>query len=61
MARYKPEIILLRNGDRQVPFQSLLENEYRLIYQDEELRLYAQQAVLERANSAGSSSMVKTL
>jgi hypothetical protein len=37
----KPGVILLRNDGREVPFQALLGTEYRLVYQDVAVRLYA--------------------
>ena len=52
MSRFKPEIILLRNDTRAVPFQGFLDNGYRLIYQDERQRLYADKATIKRADSA---------
>jgi hypothetical protein len=36
-----PGLILLRNDTRVVPFKSLLETEYRLVYYDSAHRLYA--------------------
>ena len=41
ISEIKPEIILLKNDGRQVPFQRLLEDQYRLIYLDVRHRLYA--------------------
>jgi hypothetical protein len=40
LRRLKPEIILLRNQSDEVILGDLLENEYRLIYQDQKHRLY---------------------
>jgi hypothetical protein len=57
MARFKPEIILLRNDIREGPFQELLENEYRLVYQDESQRLYAERATIRRLDLAKRSSL----
>jgi hypothetical protein len=57
MARYKPEVILLPNDTREVPFQEMLEADYRMIYQDEKLRLYAERAAIRQADS-GQRSMV---
>ena len=42
----KPELVLLANNTRAVPFDDLLAAEYRLVYQDDEHRLYAQKAVI---------------
>jgi hypothetical protein len=57
MARYKPEVVLLPNDTREVPFQEMLEADYRMIYQDEKLRLYAERAAIRQADS-GQRSMV---
>lgn len=51
MSRFRPEIILLRNDTREVPFQQLLDTEYRMIYQDDRQRLYADRATIKRADS----------
>ena len=42
----KPEVILLANNARAVPFDDLLAAEYRPVYQDDKHRLYAQKAVI---------------
>jgi hypothetical protein len=55
MAQYKPELILLPNHTQEVPFQELLEADYRMIYQDEKVRLYADRATIRRADSAQRS------
>jgi len=52
MSRFKPELIMLRNDTREVPFQDLLDNGYRLIYQDERQRLYTDRTTIKRAASA---------
>jgi hypothetical protein len=52
MSRFKPELIMLRNDTREVPFQDLLDGGYRLIYQDERQRLYAERTTINRADSA---------
>ena len=52
MSRFKPEIILLHNDSRVVPFQEILNAEYRLIYQDASQRLYAERATIKRAESS---------
>ncbi len=36
----KPEIILLANDRREVPFEELLQRDYRMVYVDRENRLY---------------------
>ena len=58
MSRFKPEIILLRNDTREVPFQDFLDHGYRLIYQDERQRLYADKPTLKRADSAEAQHRV---
>lgn len=55
MSQYKPEIILLRNDTREVPFQNLLDTEYRVIYQDDRQRLYAERTTIKRADAAERS------
>jgi hypothetical protein len=40
MRTYQPEIILLANDGREVPFQRFLEREYHLAYFDSQHRLY---------------------
>ena len=45
----KPGVILLGNGARALPFDDLLTAEYRLVYQDDKLRLYAQKSVIAQA------------
>ena len=52
LSRFKPEIILLRNDTREVPFQDFLDHGYRLIYRDERQRLYADRTTIKRADSA---------
>jgi hypothetical protein len=56
MARYRPEVILLRNDTREVPFQDLLQADYRMIYQDEAQRLYASRATIKQAEEAESQA-----
>jgi hypothetical protein len=50
MAQIKPGLILLRNDTREVPFQSLLDSDYRLVYEDADHRLYANTTVIRKAN-----------
>ncbi len=45
----KPGVILLANDARAVPFDDLLTSEYRLVYQDDKHRLYAQKSVIAQA------------
>jgi hypothetical protein len=54
MSRFKPEVILLRNHTSEEPFQELLDANYRMIYQDDKLRLYADRTTIRRADSAQS-------
>ncbi|MHB8522301.1 MAG: hypothetical protein ACYDH9_16295 [Limisphaerales bacterium] len=49
MRQIKPEIILLRNGARDLPFQDLIDAEYRLVYQDSDHRLYTTKSLAKRA------------
>jgi hypothetical protein len=46
----KPGLILLGNTGLEVPYQSLLNSEYKLVYRDEKELLYAHRSI---ANSAG--------
>jgi hypothetical protein len=45
----KPGIILLGNATHQTPYYSLLQGEYRLIYEDDTVRLYALKSVIQQA------------
>jgi hypothetical protein len=45
----KPGIILLSSTTRQTPYYSLLQGEYRLIYEDDDVRLYALKSVIQQA------------
>ena len=49
MRAIKPEVILLRNDTREVPFQGLIDAEYRVVYQDADHRLYTQRALAKQA------------
>jgi hypothetical protein len=49
MKAIKPEVILLRNDAREVPFQELLDAQYRVVYQDAQHRLYTQRALAKQA------------
>lgn len=49
MRAVSPEVVLLRNDTREVPFQDMLEAEYRVVYQDSQHRLYTQKALAKRA------------
>jgi hypothetical protein len=45
----KPGLIMLANDTRAVPFQDLLEKEYRMVYQDDKHRLYAHRSIASKA------------
>jgi len=45
----KPEVILLRNDTREVPFQDLIDAEYRVVYQDADHRLYTKKSLAKQA------------
>jgi hypothetical protein len=45
----KPELILLRNDTREVPFQDLFDAEYRMVYQDGGHLLYAKKSLAKAA------------
>jgi hypothetical protein len=45
MDTFKPGLVLLKNDTRQMPFQDLLNSEYRLVYEDPDLRLYAHKTI----------------
>ena len=45
----KPEVILLRNDAREVPFQELIDAEYRVVYQEAEHRLYTTKTLAKQA------------
>jgi 4-amino-4-deoxy-L-arabinose transferase-like glycosyltransferase len=45
----KPEVILLRNDAREVPFQDLIDAEYRVVYQDTQHRLYTKKSLTKAA------------
>lgn len=46
--RFKPGVIALRNDTRELPFQDLLDAEYRLVYRDAENRLYAHRSIANK-------------
>jgi hypothetical protein len=48
--KFKPGLIALRNDTRELPFQDLLDTEYRLVYHDAENRLYAHRSIANKAN-----------
>jgi hypothetical protein len=52
LAARKPDLVLWRNETRVLPFDDLLQADYRLIYDDSRQRLYARTEVLEKARQA---------
>jgi len=52
LAAANPGMVLLQNSTRELPFGDWLNAEYRLIYEDQGLRLYASKAVLAQAKQA---------
>jgi hypothetical protein len=51
----KPGILLLKNDARELPFNDLIHEQYRLIYEDASHRLYGHKAVLAEAKRARAS------
>ena len=49
MQEVQPEVILLRNDTREVPFQDLINAEYRVVYQDADHRLYTKKVLAKQA------------
>jgi hypothetical protein len=45
----RPGLMLLANDTRELPFQELLDKEYRLVYQDNANRLYAHESISRKA------------
>jgi 4-amino-4-deoxy-L-arabinose transferase-like glycosyltransferase len=48
LASIRPEIMLLNNDGQQAPFQTLLDRDYRLVFEDREHRLYAYKTIAKR-------------
>jgi hypothetical protein len=48
LVEYKPGVILLRNSGREPPFQALLQSDYRIVYEDNEHRLYAHKSISKK-------------
>jgi hypothetical protein len=48
LRRFAPGLIALQNDSREVPFQELLEAEYRLVYYDAENRLFAHRTIAQK-------------
>lgn len=53
LERVKPGLMLLSSTTHELPYQRLLQSEYRLVYQDSSRRLYAHTSVLKRSSEAG--------
>src|SRR5207302_1276305 len=51
---YMPGLIALRNDSRELPFQELLNAEYRLVYQDADNRLYAHRSIANQPDMAAA-------
>jgi hypothetical protein len=51
VGKYKPGLIALRNDSRPLPFQDLMNTEYRLVYQDPANRLYAHKTIADKPDS----------
>jgi hypothetical protein len=49
---WKPGLVLWRIESRELPFDALLQTEYRLIYEDSQQRLYARAEILEKAKQS---------
>ena len=45
----KPGLILLSNSSRELPYQDLIDQEYRLVYQDNANSLYAHRSIANKA------------
>lgn len=44
-ARYRPELVILNNQTTWVPYRELLDQDYRLVYQDNAYQLYALKSI----------------
>jgi hypothetical protein len=49
MRALRPGVLLLANDSKELPFQSLLQTEYRLVYTDAQHRLYVLPEIIEQA------------
>lgn len=49
LAAVKPGLILVPNQSNELPYQDLLQAEYRMVYQDNEHQLYALKSVIKQA------------
>ncbi|HEU5124829.1 MAG TPA: glycosyltransferase family 39 protein [Verrucomicrobiae bacterium] len=50
LERIKPGIILVANSSQELPYQELLQNEYGLVFQDDDHQLYALRTIIHLAN-----------
>jgi hypothetical protein len=50
-ARYQPEQVVLENQSMGIAFQEQLDRDYRLVYQDEQERLYVLASVVAQARA----------
>jgi hypothetical protein len=50
-ARYKPELVILNNDDMEPPFHDMLDEAYRVVYQDNQYQLYARTNIIAPANA----------
>jgi hypothetical protein len=48
MSAIKPGLILLRNDTRELPFQDLIDRNYRMTYQDFTYRLFVNKAIVNK-------------
>ncbi len=49
MEEIQPGIVLVPNDTRELPFESTLRGQYRLVYQDREHRLYVHRSLVRQA------------
>ena len=49
LAEVKPGLILVANQSLELPYQELLQTEYRMVYQDNDHQLYALKSVIKQA------------
>ncbi|HEY4416038.1 MAG TPA: hypothetical protein VGO57_10125, partial [Verrucomicrobiae bacterium] len=49
-ARYRPELVILNNQTTWVPYRDLLDQDYRLVYQDNAYQLYALKSISRLAS-----------
>ena len=49
LEHYKPEMLVLLNDGRDVPFRELLDAQYQMVYMDSDNRMYALKAIARKA------------